>query len=563
MELKHTKPSRIPLVLSIAALVAAVLIVRQLVIANRHTGAMTPIEAQAMDMTSMKPPPGVHPVAVETVGEGSASGRITAPGTVAALSDEDVVARIAGRVKKVLVYPGDHVKAGQLLATLDADEIAAEAAAARLESTARGSVIAVAQREVERLQAERTSTAAEVAAHAAHERETRAARTAQAAEVAEAREDWKAKQAEIEERRAELTYSESDLSREKKLYAAGAISRDEYEQSIQRRDTAAAAVRAAEADSEAARRRVDAAEARVLQADSAVAVAIGEHTAARFRVTTMDKAIAKAREEVRSARATASAIAQGARAADVIAGYRQLRALNSGVVSERLVSPGSLVQEGHAILKLKVMNRVRVQAKVPGRYAGQITEGSAIVIRVGEKTRTGKVSSVFPVQDSSTRTFIVESVVENSDSLLQPGAFVQVELRTRSQQSGISVPAAAVQSDQNGDKFVWVVNKRKSQGKTDWTCTMHPEISESGPGICPICKMDLTPRESTAEHMVSRRKINMGARAGAIVVVTAGLRPGEQVVYAGFENLIEGSPVEPVPWGENGPLELPKGAGNE
>ena len=33
-----------------------------------------------------------------------------------------------------------------------------------------------------------------------------------------------------------------------------------------------------------------------------------------------------------------------------------------------------------------------------------------------------------------------------------------------------------------------------------YTCPMHPEILQDGPGTCPICKMDLVPQQSTAAH---------------------------------------------------------------
>jgi len=33
-----------------------------------------------------------------------------------------------------------------------------------------------------------------------------------------------------------------------------------------------------------------------------------------------------------------------------------------------------------------------------------------------------------------------------------------------------------------------------------YTCPMHPEIQQDGPGICPICKMDLVPLHSKAAH---------------------------------------------------------------
>ena len=553
--------NRIPLILSLLALIVTFFVVRWFVINNRHEGSMTPIEAQGMDMTAMTPPPGVFPVGVETVGQGSARTTVRVPGTVAALSDEDVVARIAGRVTKVLVYPGDRVKAGQLLATLDADELALQAAASRLQGQAGASRVRVAESQVEQLKSERDAAAAEAGAHAAHEKEARANRTALAAEAARAREDWNSRAALIDDRKAALTYAENNLAREKSLFEAGAISRDEYEQAIAARDAAASQLRAAQADSESAKRAADAAQARVQAADNAISVAIGEHTASRMRVQAIDKAIAKARAEVATARADAAAISAGASSADVIAGYRNLRALANGVVAERVVSPGSLVQAGQPVLKIKVINQVRVQARVPGRYVGEIRDGSPVVITVGEKTRTGKISSVFPVQDSMTRTFTVEAIVENSDALLQPGAFVTMEVQASSARQGLSVRNEALRKDAAGNAFVWVLKQRESQGATDWTCTMHPEISEDGPGICPICKMDLTPRETTAKYIAVRRSVVTGAKNAAVTIITSGLSSGDQVIYGGTDDLTEGAPVQPVAWGENGPAELPSAAG--
>ncbi|SDM43974.1 Multidrug efflux pump subunit AcrA (membrane-fusion protein) [Daejeonella rubra] len=43
--------------------------------------------------------------------------------------------------------------------------------------------------------------------------------------------------------------------------------------------------------------------------------------------------------------------------------------------------------------------------------------------------------------------------------------------------------------------------KASSESKAQtYTCPMHPEILQNGPGTCPICKMDLVPLHSTAAH---------------------------------------------------------------
>src|SRR5690348_2330956 len=39
------------------------------------------------------------------------------------------------------------------------------------------------------------------------------------------------------------------------------------------------------------------------------------------------------------------------------------------------------------------------------------------------------------------------------------------------------------------------------QARTEYTCPMHPEIVRSEPGACPICGMALEPREVTGEEV--------------------------------------------------------------
>src|SRR5260370_15295797 len=53
---------------------------------------------------------------------------------------------------------------------------------------------------------------------------------------------------------------------------------------------------------------------------------------------------------------------------------------------------------------------------------------------------------------------------------------------------------------------------KPSGAAREYTCPMHPEVVQNGPGACPICGMALEPREVTAEEqadpeleMMSRR----------------------------------------------------------
>lgn len=48
--------------------------------------------------------------------------------------------------------------------------------------------------------------------------------------------------------------------------------------------------------------------------------------------------------------------------------------------------------------------------------------------------------------------------------------------------------------------------------ETIWTCSMHPEIEEDQPGACPICGMDLTPKDE-AEDEIDDDLFTLGERA--------------------------------------------------
>lgn len=51
-----------------------------------------------------------------------------------------------------------------------------------------------------------------------------------------------------------------------------------------------------------------------------------------------------------------------------------------------------------------------------------------------------------------------------------------------------------------------------------WTCSMHPQIMQPEPGICPLCGMDLTPAESGAEGLAPN-EIKMSENAMALANV--------------------------------------------
>lgn len=545
--------------LTLALLVGSLVLVGWIVQTKRAPGSMTIVEAQGMDMATMKPPPGTFPVAVEEAASGQVGSESSYPAELSAYSDEEVVARVPGLVMKVLVYPGDKVRAGQLLATLQADEIAAQALEARLRAAAKADDGRAAWQELEGAKASlRRAKAGFTTAEANHVK-TMFEHESMEAHADAARQSQAAAQAQLFSARSDLKYAEQQLAREEKLYKSGAISLDEYQLAQRERETKRAAVDASEANARAA---------------TSLAIEAGKHLQVAGQVTVAAKsAIEEAKASVGEAqsnlwRLTAKAGAAtkdtgaahaSARALAALADYRNLRALSNGEVAERVVSPGTSVMAGQTVLRLKVVNRIRVQVDLPQALSGVVQVGTPVVVRGEGIDRFARITSVFPTVSTDTRTFRVEALVDNADKALKPGMFARLSLTSGPSNRSLTLRSSAIRTDAEGGSYVWVLGEHKGGGKaTDWTCTMHPEVSEKGPGYCPKCPMRLVPREGTGRFLAEKRVVVAGPSNAERTAILSGLKPGDKVIWAGHEDLYPGAPVEPTEWSESGPKEAPK-----
>ncbi|MBX3248441.1 MAG: efflux RND transporter periplasmic adaptor subunit [Myxococcales bacterium] len=52
-----------------------------------------------------------------------------------------------------------------------------------------------------------------------------------------------------------------------------------------------------------------------------------------------------------------------------------------------------------------------------------------------------------------------------------------------------------------------------------WTCSMHPNVRQDGPGICPLCGMDLVPASSLGGADDGPTEVSLSPRAAALVAV--------------------------------------------
>ena len=332
-------------------------------------GQLDVISAQAMDMSQMRPPTGAAPVALASVRLGSLSNTVTYTGTVAAYNEQDISPRITGTLLSLPVYPGDAVRAGQMVAQLDTSQSGPQAAQAEAQAReARlGADVAYLTHHLHH-QAALAQAQAQVQAAQQGVSDAQAGALADQAAIADA-------QSGVQSAQAGADYWKTEIAREKQLADAGAASQQEYQSESAQAQAAQAALaqaaakvtqarataRSAQAKVQVARRQVDAAQAGVKMAQADIAVAQGQAV---------------------QAEAGAAAMQAAAQAAAVQQGYSRITSPFDGVVTARPVAPGTLVQPGTVILKVAEIDRVRVQANVAVEDMAGVRVGSPVRITV-------------------------------------------------------------------------------------------------------------------------------------------------------------------------------------
>jgi len=532
--------------LIVGLLIASTVAVR--VWKRNHPGAMSVIEAQAMDMTAMRPPPGAVPVATEVVHRGGFSAKVTYTGSVAPLTEQIIYPRVEGWLRGLSAYDGDGVPAGKLLAVVDSPDLQTKVAEAAAGRAAAESEIAVAESGTARMTAERAAAQGEIGTAKAEAAGARARLVAATRAVTQA-------EKELKSARASLEYWRAEIKREANLLKAGAVSLQEYQSEKSQAATAEAELENKQAALEEARANVQAAEADVESKQAMIGIA-------RQRASAADAAVAASRREIAEKAAAARQAGAMVATAATIDAYRYIRAPFAGIVTKRYISPGQLVNPSTAILDLVQIDRVRLQANVADRDLPRIQVGARVEARLPKdptRAYNAVVTSVSPLADQSSRTAIVEAIVENPDHRLVPGDFVTMDIATSATSDRITVPSSALVRRDERDA-VWVVKTRAPNGKTTYYCTMHPDQISDRPGKCHKCGMDLVPKV-TGGRSAQLVYVTVGDSDGERTEITSGLSEGDEVIYRGHTYLKEGDLVFPTAWGEDGPKQLPDGRG--
>jgi RND family efflux transporter MFP subunit len=333
------------------------------------------------------------------------------PGTLKPSRTMELYAKVDGLIVARNANVGDVVKAGQVLAEIEAPELDAELEQAQ-------ALTEQAPVAVEQAQGKLDETLAGLEG---------------------ARADLEKCEAELEQAASNLEFAEAKYKR--LLAMAGSVSRQEIDEKQSQAHAAKGAISTSKA-------RLSATKAEVKQAEAAVAVAKAGLRIAELRL---------------------GAAQQGLKRIHQRAAYRQVMAPADGVVVRQAAEPGSFAKfGGEPLFVISGTKVLTMQSQIPERDALRVTPGQHAQVwfdaqRDG-KPRDSKVTRVGYVIDPKTRTMLVEIELDNSDGRLRPGMYGRVTIDLETHPGVLTMPP----------KFVFpgycfrVVDGRAVKTKFEW-----------------------------------------------------------------------------------------------
>ncbi len=300
-----------------------------------------------------------------------------------------VSAKIPGRIQALLVDEGQDVKAGDLIAVIESDDLQAARKAA--EATAAGQTSKLSETVATEQQTAGETTSATVNAEA----------------------QVNSAMAGLAQAQANYMHQQADTSRTVALAQQGIMSAQAHDEAVTSLDASKAAVETAKAN-------VAAAEAALRQAK------------AHEMLTTVAK---RTVTETRSTAESARALAEQAK---VQAGYSQVFAPVSGKVNVRVARQGEVVTMGAAIVTIMDLTQTWVYAPLPETQAGAVKLGDSLrVVMPGSETITGKVINKAAEADFATqrdvssrkrdiKTIQLKLLIDNPGERWVPGMTAEV-----------------------------------------------------------------------------------------------------------------------------------------
>lgn len=194
--------------------------------------------------------------------------------------------------------------------------------------------------------------------------------------------------------------------------------------------------------------------------------------------------------------------------------YARITAPFDGIITKRYVDPGAYIPvpnaadtpEAAAIVTLTDLQTLRLQVAVPETEASHIYIGQPILWTTDDfpgQNFDGTVTRAYWSLDEGTRTMLTEDQMENPGMKLMPGMLVNARITIEQKKNVLLVPVAALDPEKE-NSFVFVFDSGKAR----------------------------------------KLPVQTAFNDGTNVEIVSGIKPGDLVILAGKQTIMDGQSVK-------------------
>lgn len=167
--------------------------------------------------------------------------------------------------------------------------------------------------------------------------------------------------------------------------------------------------------------------------------------------------------------------------------YTQIRAPINGVISDRLIKVGNMINIDQEVFEITDFDPLLAVLNVPEHEMSKLKKGQQSIIQVDAipgETFEGSVLRISPTVNPETGTFEVTVSIKDESRQLKPGMFGRVRIVYDTHQNALMVPKNAVMTE-DGTSSVYIINNSMAYRKTISTGYINGDNIEILQGLNP------------------------------------------------------------------------------
>jgi len=220
--------------------------------------------------------------------------------------------------------------------------------------------------------------------------------------------------------------------------------------------------------------------------------------------------------------------------------YTHITAPVSGVIAERSIKVGNLVQVNQNLFRIVNLDPLQAVLNVPERQLGILKSGQAVQLEADAlpgKKFTGNILRIAPVVDPASGTFRVTCEFHDKTGTLKPGMFGRIDIVYDHRDEALTIPRSAL-VEEDGETAVFVVDS--APVKTPAAAADKGKASTKD-----AAAKDAKAIVATVPGFVAHRKlVKIGYSDGDKVEIRSGLDAGARVITVGRNAVRDGTAVQ-------------------